>query len=498
MSVLQPPDPSDAPRFAAEQRRTAAIAAVRPAPRPAAGALNALHGAAIRLGYGLAYRDNAIERKRRSLETTQWWPRERVLAYQFSRLQHLLRYAYARVPYYRRLFDSLDLSPADIRTPADYRRLPILTKADIRAHEGELLAEGIDVATLTRTGSGGSTGAPVALYHDDAMIAGSKAAKLRNFAWAGWRPGDAWARLWGNNFDVAPHEQWRMRMWDRMTRVRWLTCFDLTDLTMAEYAAELARFQPDVIEAYVNPLYLFARFLETRGLAGTIRPRGVITSAETLFPHQREAIERVFGCKVYNRYGGREAGDVAHECPAGTMHLNAETIYTEFEREGHPCEPGEPGAILLTPLDLYAFPLLRYQVEDMGSPSDAVCACGRGLPAMHIVEGRVQDLITMKSGRYLTGVFFAHLFKDYDVAQWQAVQETLEELTVKVVPGPKLSEDDRTSILMRLQEYTHGELAIELLSVAGIPLTASGKHRPTLSKVPPDLLQDRRPETEIP
>ncbi|MBI4499153.1 MAG: phenylacetate--CoA ligase family protein [Chloroflexi bacterium] len=422
------------------------------------------------------------------LEASQWWPRERVLAHQWDRLRRLVRFAYDHVPYYHHVMDSLDLTPDAIRTPDDYRRLPILTKADIRAHRDDLLVRGVARKDLIATGSGGSTGEPVALYHDAAMVAGTKAVKLRNFRWAGWQPGDAWARLWGNNFDIAPHLQLRMRLWDRLTRVRWLTCFDMTEETMARYARELAAFRPDIIEAYVNPLYLFARFLEARGLVGTIRPRGVIVSAETLFPHQREKLGQVFGCKVFNRYGGREMGDVAHECEHGTMHLNAETIYTEFIRDGAPCQPGEPGEIILTALDLYAMPLLRYKVEDIGSPSDAVCPCGRGLPAMEMVQGRVQDLITMRSGRYLTGVFFAHLFKDFDIARFQVVQESLDRMVISLVRGPSLTEGDLSYIMEKLREYTRNEIAIDLRQVDHIPLTASGKFRPTLSHVPPDLV----------
>src|SRR5205807_2569973 len=113
-------------------------------------------------------------------------------------------------------------------------------------------------------------------------VAGSQAAKLRNFAWVGWQPGDAWARLWGSNFDVAPHQKLRGQLWERLTRVRWLSCFDMSEARMEHYARELAAFQPDVIEAYVNPLYLFCRFLRARNLIGTIQPRGAIVSAETL------------------------------------------------------------------------------------------------------------------------------------------------------------------------------------------------------------------------
>ncbi len=141
-------------------------------------------------------------------------------------------------------------------------------------------------------------------------------------------------------------------------------------------------------------------------------------------------------------------------------------------------------------------PLLRYQVEDTGSPSDAVCACRRGLPAMGSVQGRVQDFITTRSGRYLTGVFFAHLMKDFDVARFQVVQESLDHMTVSLVAGPSLRDHDHTYMMEKLREYTHGELVIDLRRVDQIPLTVSGKYRPTISHVPPDLVGARREPNE--
>ena len=102
---------------------------------------------------------------------------------------------------------------------------------------------------------------------------------------------------------------------------------------------------------------------------------------------------------------------MAHECPAGTMHVNAESTYVEFLREGRPAQPGEPGEIILTALDLYSMPLLRYRVEDVGAAADTTCPCGRGLPTMAIVEGRVQDLISLAGGRFLPGEFFPHLLR---------------------------------------------------------------------------------------
>ncbi|MEK7215059.1 MAG: phenylacetate--CoA ligase family protein, partial [Chloroflexota bacterium] len=237
-------------------------------------------------------------------------------------------------------------------------------------------------------------------------------------------------------------------------------------------------------EAYVTPMYHFARFLDARGIAG-IEPRGIICSAEMLFDHQRDLIQRVFGCKVFNRYGGREAGDVAHECPAGTMHLNTENYYVEFLRDGIPVEPGQPGEIVVTPLDLFGMPLLRYRVEDIGSPATGSCVCGRGLSGMAMVEGRVQDLITLPGGRSMPGEFFPHLFKDFPVRQFQVEQDRPDHAVLRLVRGEGFTENHLAYLLGKTREYTAGTLDVTVEFCESIPLTPTGKFRYTISHVPP-------------
>jgi len=437
----------------------------------------------IRAGFGVVHRNSVVGRRYRELELSQWQPREVVLETQWQHLGRLVRHAYDRVPFYRQRMDEVGLDPDRLCGPDDYRRLPVLTRDDLRSHKDELVAAGFPRKKLIPNGSGGSTGEPVPFFHDAAHVAASQAAKLRNFRWAGWEPGDAWARLWGSNFDVAPHQKLRGQISERLMRVRWLSCFEMTDASMERYARELAVFQPEVIEAYVNPLYLFCRFLRERGLVGTIQPRGAIVSAETLYDYHRDEIESVLGCKVFNRYGCREVGDVAHECSAGRMHLNVETVFTEFMVDDRPALPGEDADIVVTPLDLYGMPMLRYRVDDIGSPEVGDCPCGRSLPLMRMVQGRVQDLIVTRSGQHLTGVFFAHLLKQLDVQRFQVVQDSLDSLDFSIVPGPAFGRQQIEYVTQKFLEYTRGEIQLRMHITNDIPLSASGKHRVTVSRV---------------
>ncbi len=445
-----------------------------------------VHRLAARAGFHLRYGRSLLVRRWRELEESQWLPPERVKELQWRKLQRLLQHAYEHVPFYRQKLKNAGVHPQDIRTPEDYSRLPILTKADINEHLQDLVADGFPRCRLIKTASGGSTGAPVHLYHDPDFIACYRAVKLRNFKWAGWQPGDAWARIWGSAFDVAPHEKLLQRLADRAMRARFLLAFDMSNQTLAHFARSLQRFRPDLIEAYATPMYVFASYVASQGITD-IRPRGIICSAEMLLDDHRRALEEAFVCRVFNRYGGREMGDVSQECEMGNMHINAESMYVEVVINGRLASHGESGEIILTPLDLFSAPLLRYRVEDVGALSNGVCTCGRGLPMLSSLEGRVQGLISLPSGRYISGVFFPHLLKDFDVIRYQVVQGSPEEIDIRLVPGPSLTEGDRALILRTIRDYTRGELKVNFTLVDRIEAGPSGKFQFIISKVAPDL-----------
>ncbi len=450
--------------------------------------ISTLHRKAIATGFDLRYGDSLLVRKLHELQDSQWLPEEQVKAIQWGKLKALVRHCYYKVPYYRRIMDSVGIHPEKVLTPEDYAKLPIISKAEVNAHRDEM-AFSYPRYRLIKTASGGSTGAPVTLYHDPEMVASYRAVKLRNFEWLGWRPGCRWARLWGSAFDVAPHQKFLQRVVDKLSNMMVLPCFEMSRETMSEFAGKLQRFQPDIIEAYVTPMYVFACYLKENGING-IHPKGIICSAEMLYPYQRAVIEEVFGCKVFNRYGGREMGDIAHECEAGSMHINAETTYVEFIRDGFPAAEGEAGEIILTALDMYGMPLLRYQVEDVGRntlPGREGCPCGRGLPTMEVVEGRVQDMISLSGGRFLPGEFFPHLFKDYPIERFQVIQETINNLIIKIIPRSGLTDEHIDSLQRTIKEYVGHDISIGFSLVSEIPFTPSGKFRYTISHVPVKL-----------
>src|SRR5262249_36293897 len=158
---------------------------------------------------------------------------------------------------------------------------------------------------------------------------------------------------------------------------------------------------------YARSAVLFARYLEERGRTA-YRPHSLITSAEVLEEEDRAVLERVFGCEVFNRYGCREVSVVASECEAHSgLHTMAEGLYIEIDIGGRPAAPGQTGGILVTDLLNGAMPLIRYRIGDLGAWADGPCPCGRGLPRLRNVAGRVTDFLVGCDGRLVSGVYLA-------------------------------------------------------------------------------------------
>ena len=339
----------------------------------------------------------------KEFERTQYLPEAALRHLQWSRLQTLLEHAYLRCSFYRRRFELAGLFPADIRSLDDLRALPPLEKRDIQGLGSEMMARDWPAADLIRNQTGGSTGTPVTFYLDRTRKCSRAAATLRHNRWAGWEYGDRTAVIWGAPRDK-PADGWRSRLRGWLLREPlWLDAASLTERSMDEFHAALLRYRPRVIQAYARSAVLFARYLEVRGLTPH-RPHAIITSAEVLEDDERNLLERVFGCGVFNRYGCREVSVIASECEAHAgLHTMAEGLYLEIETPNGPARPGESGDILVTDLLNFAMPLIRYRIGDVGSWAAGLCPCGRGLPRLERIAGRVTDFLVGDDGRLVSG-----------------------------------------------------------------------------------------------
>ena len=421
------------------------------------------------------------------LTRSQWLPTPTLLDQQWQALRRSLEYAEKHVPFYRRRFAEYGVRARDVHAPEDLLRFPVLTKADIRTHAAELVSETFR-GRLHQSGTGGSTGAPIRFAYDHATYERRVAAATRADRWAGGELGEKEAHVWGIVFDEAPFKRVKRSLHEAVQRKKMLCAFDLSEERLDEVLDSIVRFEPRLVVGYTSPLYHVARhaLAQHRVLP---RPRGVIATAERLFAHQRETIERAFGAPVFDRYGCREVMLIASECErhAG-KHLTVENVFVEIVRGGKLVPAGTPGEVIITDLVNRAMPFIRYKNEDVATLAEGPCPCGRGLPLLASVEGRVLDMIVGPEGQVLAGEFFPHLLKEYTgIDRFQVHQQRDRAITLRIQPGLGWKDEIAGAIEARIHEYLGPRADVRIAVVEEIPVTAGGKFRVAVSEVPIDF-----------
>jgi phenylacetate-CoA ligase len=212
--------------------------------------------------------------------------------------------------------------------------------------------------------------------------------------------------------------------------------------------------------------------------------RVAITNAEPLFPHQRQAIEEAFRCPVRETYGMAEIVVDASECDAGALHLWPEVGWVEVSSGGTLSRLGR-GELVCTGLLNVDMPLIRYRTGDAASVAsphaERACACGRRLPTIDGIEGRIDDTLVTHDGRRigrLDPVFKSRM----PIVEAQIIQETLDRVRVRYVPASDFTRECGEQVIDEIRARL-GQIEVVLEATDRIPRGANGKFRAVISRV---------------
>lgn len=420
---------------------------------------------------------------RKAMEQSQWWSREELERYRLQRLRGFLETVGRDVPYYRELFEAVVFDPQQLSSLSGLDSLPFLDKAVIRANAEALKSDAAE--GLSRFNTGGSSGEPLIFWLGKERVSHDVAAKWRATRWWGVDIGDPEIVLWGSPIELGGQGRLQ-QLRDRLLRSELLPAFEMSDEKIERFLNRIRDVRPRMLFGYPSAFALLAAFGRQHGIQlDDIGIKVAFVTSERLYDHQRALIEEVFGCPVANGYGGRDAGFIAHQCPAGGMHITAEDIIVEIvSGDGKPLPAGECGEIVITHMATSDFPFIRYRTGDMGVLTDAPCSCGRGLPLLKEIHGRNTDFIVARNGTRMHGLALIYTLRDIDgIAEFKIVQESLDETVVFVVweagESPAAVDRIRTEFGERLGD----SVRINVRTVEQIEAEASGKFRYVVSKV---------------
>ncbi len=416
----------------------------------------------------------------RQMLESQWWSPQQMKEYQLARLQKRVAAALKNTPGYAKLA-GVDASWTP-QSLDDLQKLPIVDKSVLSQHRDELTDRTVSGGPI-QCSTGGSTGVPLHFYFDKRRQAFDKAGRMRAHQWFDVLPGDREAYIWGASIELSRQDRLK-RLRDRLTNEMLLSSYDFTDKTIASFAARLKQFRPACLFGYPTGLALMCKLANEAGIRlNDLAVRAVFCTAEVLQPHQKKLIGETIGAPVVNNYGSRDAGFIGHECPHGRMHITSDNMIVEFLRDGRPVKAGEDGEIVVTHLENYAMPFIRYRTGDIAQPSDEVCPCGRGLAVMQNVQGRVIDYIIAPDGRWMLGLAMTLIILHIPgIEQYQIVQETLEHIVVRLVKGKEFPVDGEQRIVSGMQARLGQSVRIEIRNETKIEPEKSGKFRFVISR----------------
>ncbi len=419
------------------------------------------------------------------LEELQWWSPEALEALKYEKLKELLIHARKNVPFYTERFANAGFDPEKMQSIRDVRALPVLTKAEIRQNIDKMQWKECP-GGVHRYNTGGSSGEPLVFFFDRRRQAYDAAARALTHRWWGVDIGDRELYLWGSPLEITKQDRIK-DLRDMLTNQLLISAFEISAEKVPAIAQQFKKFRPKCVFGYPSTISLFCQMAAKQNF--DLRDLGVkvvFSAAEVLYEHQRETIGEFFGgVPVVDSYGSREGGFISHECPEGAYHVMDPNYIVEYLRDGAEVGPGEDGEIVITHLDAWGMPLIRYCTGDVAQPGAGRCNCGRGFSTMAKIRGRTTDFVVTPDGRWQHALSIIYVVRDIEgVAEFKIIQEDVDDVRVLLKVHENLYPDNGNERIVRgFKKRMGDEVRVTVEMVTEIPRDASGKYRYVVSKV---------------
>jgi phenylacetate-CoA ligase len=441
-----------------------------------------------RFGFPLLDRVNGtrISRLLGELEKAEILPLEEIRRRQDRDVERIVAAAREKSAFYPRFWDSQRHRGVPSEHPA-LDGLPVVTKDDLLSAAACFPEPSFRGRVITCRTSG-STGTPMTFHRSVEQESWFWALRFRMWGWGGYRPGDPYLTI-----NLNRRDEWRKRLQDVLFRCTYLT-FNSENQDSGVIVEALRRRSIPFLNGFSSSLFVLGRYMLEHGLEAP-SVRSITSTGDGLFPLYRQTIERAFGVRVLDYYGaGGEGLHLASQCleSGARYHLHPENAYVELLGPDGPVDPGQPGRVVVTQLGNEAMPLIRYELNDVAvaAPVASRCRCGRTLPLLERVEGRVPDLVAVPGGTFLVPHFFVVVFKNLqEVHRYQIVQSDLSGVVVRLVAKDECDRRRVEAVIRReISKATDSALQVDFDWLDEIPLSGAGKRRLVSSEVAARLL----------
>jgi len=364
--------------------------------------------------------------------------RDELDSIQFSKFKKIVSHAYTNVPYYKRTFNEVNLHPSHIKCLDDIEKIPILTKDLARKHQADLIASNIKDYSVKKGKTGGTTGIPLEILKDEFDRSVTWASYYRWYRWIGIKQNDKTLSLWGAKTVLSSSLRSKLyfKFSDYILNNVTVNSFGISPDNIRSYYDFIITSDPKLIKGYLSSIFLISQFMKSNSLPPNKSLKALACTTETLLPEVRSFIESVFQVPLYDQYGCGEVSSIAFECKNKNKHITQEHVYLEVLDESNSSLTGTPGRLIVTGLDNFVMPFIRYENGDVSSLLNETCSCNLPHKLLGDIEGRTIDTVTLSNGTKVHGVFFTDIFHELGyntslIKRFQIIQ--MPDLAIKLL-----------------------------------------------------------------
>jgi len=412
------------------------------------------------------------DRYNRLLKISEDWPRAQMEEFRNEKLRQLIIHCYKNVPYYRRVMDENKVIPKDIKCAEDLIKLPIMTKNIIRIHSKELLAKNIPQMEISWSKTGGTTGEPIQICKNRQCSAWESMCYERGLRWGGLEVDKSRVALFGGSLGI-DKTRLTAQMGQVLRRDLFLPAFELRSDTAMSYFDKIRRSKIRFLLGYTSAIYRLATFAEE--MNQKIEFSAVFPTAELILPEWEEIIRKVFRCAVLPYYGCGEVNSLGYYALGTNAYRISEehALIEVLENDGLTRLAGE-GRFLITDLDNYAMPIIRYANGDAGKISGP--AGGSPFARIARLDGRYNSFLMTDRGDLISGAIGPHVFRHLaSVRSYRIIQEEPLRLEIKVVANSDFGEEHERLIEGLFARHLGSKMKISIERVAELAAPPSGK-----------------------
>ena len=404
---------------------------------------------------------------------------EEITRVQNAKLQKLIHYSFNNIKYYRELFEHTGVKPQHIKTTEDLVNIPVLTKKELREQFWDFLPAHLPRCRVSRTS--GSTGIPVCLLSDDNSRLFNSAAVIR-YRSAINIPIIGRAILTPLKTEDQAHREPDWTFLQGIHKTYYINPY-LDSAQNTEYAHKLLTKLKKPALVGITPAIRALAYRIRDKLFPAFEPAAVLTTGECLEPRTRDLLESIFSTKVTDIYACNEAGDIAWQChQTDGYHINADNCIVEILIDDKPAQQGEVGEVVITNLNRFSMPIIRYKNGDLARLKQAPCPCGCRLPLIAEIIGRTGEDIFLPSGKVMPWNQLKSLMNHPQIRQFQLIQNEDGSLTIRYIAETAGNTNRLEHLLLyRYSKLLGPSIAIKTEQVEKISPAPSGKSKLVIS-----------------